>query len=307
MPYRGEDAASSYRTGLAVATLGGILLTFDLPLLRLADADSWTSTFVRGLFMFAAIAIGWWWFMRRKDPTLPFINGPVGLFVAFTSMLASLMFIAAVHYTKAANVVFILALNPLFCALMSWILFGDRLPWQTWLSIVVAIGGVGLIVGDGVAHNTLFGDVLAIGVALCIAIAITAIRRTGKNLVTSLAAGSLLSAIVASFFANPLALSWTSWMWLGLNGLIIVPVATALSAIAPRYLPAAEAAMFFLLEAVLVPIWVWLIFNELPTRNAAIGGFIVVATLLGHSLWRLSASRGQHSRSRRLPIESPAE
>jgi drug/metabolite transporter (DMT)-like permease len=309
MPDRGQHhaGAASYPTGLLIATIGGILLTLDVPLLRLAAADSWSATFVRGLFMFVAISAGWWWFMRRHDPTMPFINGRVGLFVAFTSMLASMMFIFAVHHTKAANLVFILALNPLFCALMAWIIFAERLPWQTWAAIVVAIGGVAIIVGDGVANNTLFGDLLAIGVALCIAIAITAIRRTGRNLVTSLAAGSLLSALVASFFAAPLAMSAESWMWLALNGLIIVPLATALSALAPRYIPAPEAAMFFLLEAVLVPVWIYLIFKEAPTTNAMIGGSIVVATLVGHSLWRLYASPDGSASGRRWPVGSPAE
>jgi drug/metabolite transporter (DMT)-like permease len=238
---------------------------------------------------------------------MPFINGKVGLFVAFTSMFASMMFIFAVHHTKAANVVFIMALNPLFCALMAWLIFAERLPWQTWTAIAMAIVGVGIIVGDGVTNNTLFGDLLAIGVALCIAIAITAIRRSGKNLVTSLAAGSLLSALVASFFAAPLALPAESWMWLALNGLIIVPLATALSALAPRYIPAPEAAMFFLLEAVLVPVWIYLIFKEAPTTNAMIGGTIVVGTLVGHSLWRLYASQGGSASGRRWPAGSPAE
>lgn len=309
MPTRGPHSADhpSYPTGLLIATVGGILLTLDVPLLRLAAADSWTATFVRGLFMFAAISAGWWWFMRRLDPSTPFINGRVGLLVAFTSMLASMMFIFAVHHTKAANVVFILALNPLFCALMAWLIFAERLPWQTWVAIAAAIGGVAIIVGDGVLHNTLFGDLLAIGVALCIAIAITAIRRTGKNLVTSLAAGSLLSALVASFFAAPLALSAESWMWLALNGLIIVPLATALSALAPRYIPAPEAAMFFLLEAVLVPVWIYLIFQEAPTQNVMIGGSIVVATLIGHSLWRLHASHGGTASGKRRHAQSAAE
>lgn len=309
MPRRGPHSAehASYPTGLLIAAIGGILLTLDVPLLRLAAADSWTATFVRGLCMFAAISAGWWWFIRRRDPSMPFINGRVGLLVAFTSMLASIMFIFAVHHTKAANLVFILALNPLFCALMARLIFAERLPWQTWTAIAMAIVGVAIIVGDGVAENTLFGDLLAIGVALCIAIAITAIRRTDRNLVTSLAAGSLLSALVASFFAAPLALSAESWMWLALNGLLIVPLATALSALAPRYIPAPEAAMFFLLEAVLVPVWIYLIFKEAPTQNVMIGGTIVVATLVGHSLWRLHASQGGSASGKRRPAESAAE
>ncbi len=294
--------------GLLIAATGGVLFTLDVPLLRLAGADSWTMIFVRGLFLFTAIALWWYFAIKRKDPSQPFINGGTGLFVALTNTLANLMFIAAVEHTKAANLVFILALNPMFCAVMSWAFLGERVPWQTWLAMLLAVVGVGIIVQDGLVEGTWFGDLLAIGVALCTAAALTAIRKTGKNVVTSLATGSLVSALFASLFAAPLALTGESWMWLALNGLVVIPVASALTAIAPRYLPAAEAAMFFLLEAVLVPIWVWLIFKELPSQNAMIGGFIVIATLLGHSLWRLSmSSAGPRPMRRRGPVGQAAE
>jgi len=75
-----------------------------------------------------------------------------------------------------------------------------------------------------------------------------------------------------------------------LNGLIVMPLASALIAIGPRYIPSAEVAMFFLLDTVLTPIWIWLLFGEVPTQRAMVGGAIVITTLLLHSYWRFRTS-----------------
>jgi drug/metabolite transporter (DMT)-like permease len=72
-----------------------------------------------------------------------------------------------------------------------------------------------------------------------------------------------------------------------LNGLIAIPLASTLIANGPRFLPSADVSMFFLLETVLTPIWIWMLFSELPSQSVFIGGLIVVATLIAHSVWRL--------------------
>jgi drug/metabolite transporter (DMT)-like permease len=49
--------------------------------------------------------------------------------------------------------------------------------------------------------------------------------------------------------------------------------------------------MFYLLETVFAPVWVWLIFAEVPSRNSLIGGTILIVTLVAHSLWQLHEGR----------------
>jgi drug/metabolite transporter (DMT)-like permease len=59
--------------------------------------------------------------------------------------------------------------------------------------------------------------------------------------------------------------------------------------------------MFFLLETMLAPLWVWLIFSERPSWAGVVGGTVVIVTLLAHSLWRLSTTlqNGKPRRSER--------
>ena len=284
---------AEHRKGLLIAAIGGILFTFDIPLLRLAGGDQWTMIFGRGIFLFTAITLWWYFFRWRKGHREFFLNGWPGVAVAFTNTVANILFIAAITKTTAANLVFILALNPIFAAVLAWAVLKEHIPVWTWLAVVMAFIGVGIIVWDGLITGTWVGDLMALVVAMCTAVALTIIRKTGRNVVTSLATGSLVSALIALWWAQPLLMPLEGWGWVALNGLIVMPLASALIAIGPRYIPSAEVAMFFLLDTVLTPIWIWLLFGEVPTPRAMVGGAIVITTLVLHSFWRFHQS---HSR-----------
>lgn len=297
-----HPSSNGHRRGLYLTAVGAVLFTFDVPLIRLAASDKWTLMFARGLLLFIAMTVLWMIFQRGWRGGVSYISGPAGIIAAVSSTLANLMFLAAVTETTAANLVFIIALNPAICAVLAWLVLKERVQWQTALAILLALFGVGIIVWNGLSQGTTTGDLLAFGVAACMAITLTAARWSGRNIMTSLAVGALVSACIAAFWAQPASLPHASWGWLALNALLIVPVAMALLIIGPRYLPAPEVAMFFLLELILTPLWMWLIFDELPTREALIGGLIVFLTLFGHSVWRLTTS--DPNKSRPLQVET---
>ncbi|MDP9137655.1 MAG: DMT family transporter [Pseudomonadota bacterium] len=286
-------ASPSHRRGLALTSVGALLFTLDVPLLRLAAGDRWSMVAARGALLALAIFIWWFVFHYLRGRREPFINGGAGAVVAVTNTLANIMFIAAVTMTTAANIVFILALNPIFCAIFAWIVLKETMHPVVGASIALAMLGVLIIVWDGLATGTYIGDLLAVGVAVCTAIALTAVRYSGKNVIPSLAVGSFASAVIAYMFlaADPGGLSSDSWGWLALNGLIIMPLASGLIALGPLYIPAAEVALLFLLDTVFTPVWIWLIFGELPTRNALIGGVIIFVTLALLAIWRITTSR----------------
>jgi drug/metabolite transporter (DMT)-like permease len=294
-----NTAAHKIRLGLLITSIGGFLFTFDLPLLRLAQGEKWTLIFARGICMFISISVMWLFLRRGQKNKTPYLAGAAGLAVAAISTVASTTYIAALVETNAANVVFIIALVPVLTAVFSRIFIGEQIHVYTWAATFVALMGVALIVFDGLSTGNILGDLLALVCACCTASIFTIIRASRKNLATSLALGSLLSAVFAAAF-NPINVSsltavasmgFPSWMWIALNGLIMVPLATSLMANGPRYLPSADVSMFFLLETVLTPIWIWMLFGELPSAAVLFGGTIVIVTLISHSVWRLIQSK----------------
>jgi len=91
--------------------------------------------------------------------------------------------------------------------------------------------------------------------------------------------------------------------WILFNGAVIMPISFFCLANGPKYISGPEVAMFYLLETVLAPVWVWLIFAEAPSRNSLIGGTILIVTLVAHSLWQLHEGR---KRRAALAVVHPA-
>lgn len=277
--------------GVAISFLGGLLLSFDVPLLKLSGADTWTIIYVRGTMLFCAMFLYWLFITRLRGNSTPFINGKTGYLIALLAGCANMMFVASISLTSVANVVFILAFNPMFAGLLGWVFLKERLRFGTWIAIGTSLLGVLLIVADGLQLGTWRGDLLALGVALIMAVSLTIIRHSGSDQSLSAGAGHLVAAIFAAPLATPGSLTLAGWGWLSLNGFLVAPAATAFLMVGPRYVAAAIVAMFFLLETVLTPLWMWAIFLQQPSALALAGGAVIVMTLAVHSLWRLKSRR----------------
>jgi drug/metabolite transporter (DMT)-like permease len=296
-----NDGSDKVRFGLLITTIGGLLFTLDLPLLRLADNDKWTLVFARGVFLFLSITAVWLIARSRTRSPLPYIAGTAGWAVVATNTVSNICYIGALKETNAANVVFILALIPVLTAVFSRIFIREIIHTYTWIATAIALFGVGIIVKDSLSLGSIWGDFLAFVCAVCTAAAFTIIRASGKNIATSLAVGSLVSAVIALVFfqvdisalAKSAAFGMPSWFWVALNGLLIIPLSSSLISNGPRFLPSADVSMFFLLETILTPLWIWMLFHEVPSRAVLLGGAIVIVTLVTHSLWRLRTTLSQ--------------
>ena len=278
----------TYQTaGVLLGFAGGLVISFDVPVIRAAGADPWLLMVVRGLMPLPFFLFVWRYMGRFHDtPKNPFAD-ITWVHVGIIYGISQICFTASVFNTSTANLVFILAFNPLLAAVLSWWLIGDRPKLSTWIAIAATILGVGIIVGGGLQAGTWFGDFFALVTAATLALALTLSRKSGADM--SLAPG--LGGAVLTAFALPMAVLHFSpphsWGWLAVNGALLVPVAGICLAMAPRFIPAPQAAIFYLLETVLAPVWVWWFFGETMTRETMIGGAIVLAAITGHASWKL--------------------
>jgi drug/metabolite transporter (DMT)-like permease len=266
-------------------------LTIDIPLIRLADGEPWSILMVRcGATLVATLVL--WLLMRRtmREPP-PLIPGRSGVIVALLYAISWITFIIAVYNTTTANLVFILAFNTMFAALLSWLFLKERPHPVTLIAMAAMLAGVLIIVGDGVSSGHLLGDLMALISAFCIASAITITRASGKNMGFAALVAVALPMVVAAAMVSRADYHIAAPWWIFLDGFIIMPLSFFCLASGPRYLSAPEVAMFYLLETVLAPVWVWLIFAEVPSRQSMVGGVILIVSLVAHSLWQLHRGR----------------
>ncbi|MGB6118692.1 MAG: DMT family transporter [Mesorhizobium sp.] len=277
--------------GLMLAAIGGMALTIDIPLIRLSEGNTWSILLLRCAATFVAAILMWsvWRMLSPKAPAL--IPGRTGLIVAILYGISSIAFMTAVFNTSTANLVFILAFNTAFAAVLSWIFLKERPSRATLIAIAAMIVGVGIIVGDSIGTGNLFGDFMALVAGFFIACAITTSRASGKDMGFTPLIGVLFPGLVALAFVSQGGYRIDHPWWIIFNGAIIMPIAFYCLGAAPRFISGAEVAMFYLLETVLAPVWVWLIFSEAPTRNSLIGGLILIVALVAHSVWQLFNGR----------------
>jgi drug/metabolite transporter (DMT)-like permease len=286
-----HSAQHNYRKGLLITAIGGLVLTFDIPLIRLSYGEPWSILMLRTGTTFLAAIVIWavWRGFSRNAPRL--IPGRVGLVVAALYGIGSIAFITGVYNTSTANLVFILAFTTAFTTLLSWIFLKERPRGPTLVTMAVMLVGVGIIVGGSLGHGTLLGDMCAGAAALIIAAAITISRSSKEDMGFTGLVGVIFPFIVGAAMVGQVGFKVDAPWWIIFNGAVVMPISFFCLAAGPRYISGGEVAMFYLLETVLAPVWVWAIFEEVPSRNSLIGGAILIAALVAHSIWQLTSNR----------------
>lgn len=283
---------TDHAKGLLLTAVGGMALTFDIPLIKLAAGDSWSILMIRSGATFLAALLVWsiWRALSGKSVP-PLIPGKAGLAVAALYAVSAATFITAVYTTSTANLVFILAFNTMFAALLSWLFLGERPKPATFLTMLAMIAGVAIIVSDSIGSGNLFGDLMAACSAFLIASAITITRATGRDMGFTALVAVLLPCLLAAVMVGRQGFHVEAPAWIVFNGAVVMPLAFFCLATGPKYISGPEVAMFYLLETVLAPVWVWLIFAEQPTPRSLLGGSILIVALVAHSVWQIRAGR----------------
>jgi drug/metabolite transporter (DMT)-like permease len=287
-----KTGKSKTQQGLLMALIGGLTLSFDIPLIRLADGDIWSTMTYRCLGVGIA---GFIIFVTARlfgQQELKFDFSRPAIFASLLYAITSVSFIAAVFYTSTANVVFILAFSSMFAAILGWLLNNEKPSLATLITMAATVFGVGLIVWDGLSAGRWLGDLLALFTSFMLALAITTTRKYDVDLrVNVLAANVIPAAVSATFMASNGDSFINAPHWSLVNGLIVIPISFFCLAYAPRLLYGPLVAMAYLLETIFAPIWVWMIFNETPTTMTLFGGGVMLSAIITHSMWELLQAR----------------
>jgi drug/metabolite transporter (DMT)-like permease len=249
---------------------------------RLLPFDSWTILFWRGLFgggLIAVILVVTQGRAGLRDLTG---MGSSGWLVASLSTLGMVCFIPALQLTSVSNVAIIIATGPFVAAAFAWIWLREAVRWQTMLASLVALCGVAIIVG----HTRASSDILGIALACLMTVAIAAMTvtvRTHRNtpMVAAAALSNLLGSVVSIPFAQGIAgVTASDLMVLAMFGFFQVALGLTLFMLGSRLLPSGQATLIATLETPLMPFWVWLAFQEVPSSRALVGGALVMGAVI---------------------------
>tara|TARA_B100001564_G_scaffold26685_1_gene19790 strand:- start:1011 stop:1565 length:555 start_codon:yes stop_codon:yes gene_type:complete len=181
-----------------------------------------------------------------------------------------------------------IATAPMLSAIIGSLFLKEVPDKQTWVAIIITFFSAIYIFYDSLKLGNFLGDFFGIITAFGLAIGANIVRfAKNKDLVPAAVIGKLFVAIFAMFFVNDLKLIDNDIIIIPLMCILCVGIPFALVTIAPRYITAAEVNLFFLLETILGPIWVWLVIKEQPSLETIYGGMIIIITIAAHSIAKL--------------------
>ena len=276
-------SVNSHLKGLLIAFFGIVILTPDAVLVRLADSDSWTVLFWRGIFFAAGIIVILLITYRSKAVNELINIGKGGVLIGLLTALGGTSFILAIHYTSIAKTLVIISISPIMVAIVSLIMLKEKPALYTWLSMIIVFIGIYIVMAGDKSGMNLMGNLFALTSVIVGGFSFTLLRKyKNVNMVPAMAVNGIAIALIGFIFADSLVLSSQSMLYILASG-IVLAVSFSLITIAPQYIPAPEVAMFFPLGTVLGTLLAWLVVKEQPPSNALIGGSIVIVTLFCHA------------------------
>ena len=277
--------------GSLMAFVAVMFITPDSLFIRLSNVDTWGLVFYRGIIPFFTVLIGMLLIYKLSFFKILFNSGYHGIIYIGTFSLTNITFVVSIQNTNVANTLVMIATAPMLSAILGAIFLKEPPDKKTWISIIITFLAIIYIFFDSLKLGNFYGDILGFITALGLAIGAVTIRSAkSKNLVPAAVVGKLFVATFALFFIESFALVDKDLIIIPLMCILCVAIPFVLVTIAPRFIPAAEVNLFFLLETIIGPIWVWLIIKEQPSIETLQGGMIIIMTIAVHSFMKLRNS-----------------
>ncbi|MCP4329074.1 MAG: DMT family transporter [Alphaproteobacteria bacterium] len=294
-----SQPSQNYRAGVLLVLLGGTASSSIGVFVRLIeDATAWQLLFYRSisltLFLILVVAV------RNRGRVLAVFDGfgpatmigGVGLALAFCGIVVS------IQVAPVANAMFLLAAAPFLAAILGWLILRERVAPATWIAIFTAFAGVGVMVAEGLSLGYLWGNVAGFVAALGYALFAIGLRwgRVGDMLPCAVLAG-FIGIVVAGGLClidgSGIALDFRDMLLALTMGVAQLGLALVFITTGSRSVPAAEIPLIGLGEAVLAPLWVWLLLGETAGIFTLLGGALVLAAIGGDALAGIRRSRAR--------------
>ena len=266
---------------LTLSLAGVLLLSPDSLLIRLLNLSDFSLIFYRSYLPAVTLFIFILWFYKKNTIQAFLLIGVPGVIYATLYAITHVCFVYSIQYTSVSNTLVIVASAPIFSAILSIIFLKEQPSLYTWLIIFIALVSMFIIGWGSYSTTGIFGDIMALIVAIAMGSGGVLVRYFKNiDLVPACFVGCILAGLYTLPFQIEFDLTSIQILYLSLMCFVILPIPFIIMTIAPKYTPAYQVSLVFLLESVLGSAWVWIVINEVPSLNTIIGGAILLSSVL---------------------------
>ena len=268
--------------GYVLLLFGGFCLSCGGFIIRsFEEASIWQILFLRSFFFLLALIA--FLFVTYKKNTFNIIkeSGLPGLLGGFVLSFSFVAFVVAMSNTTVANVVFIISTQTMFLAIFGYFYLKEKVSLIGLISILLAMSGIIIMVGDSISGGSLFGNIVALAIPINFAILVMIIRKNTKvDMVPAIFYSGIFSLIYGFFLAESFEFTKHD-LWMGfLLGVPQLAVSFICITIGSRTVESATVGILMLMETLCAPLWVWLFLNEIPPISVFIGGAVIISAII---------------------------
>jgi drug/metabolite transporter, DME family len=284
-----STAQQSYGKGIGfvlLATLGwslsGLFVRF------MPELDGWQINCWRGFWTFTAL-LCFLVLQYGSDAFSLFRRIPTTALLLSAGFFAfgSTMYVISLTLASVGVVSVIGATSPLFAGFFGPWVTGERTGIASWIAALLAVAGVSVIGWDKLEGGHLGALLVCLLVPFCFASQTLTLRRWSNiDMVPAICFGGLVSFLgagtVGFFFhaGGGFAVSFKGVALLALMAVVQLAIPLVFYAKGARSVPAVTLSLIAMLDAVLNPLWPWLVVGEVPERPAFIGGAVILLAVL---------------------------
>jgi len=204
-----------------------------------------------------------------------------------------LLFTLATKNTTAGNAIFIQNAAPIWILMLSRPLLGESIGRREMgiaAGMVVGVLCLFLATRDSqaTAPDPVLGNIFALGASLCWGLTLIGLRRLASGaekgsepaLAATLVGNGILFIFCLPVMDIPVGITAVDWLWVIYLGAIQIALAYILLTRGAERVPAFELSLLLLLEAVLNPLWTFLLLGEGMGGLALVGAAIILALIV---------------------------
>ena len=262
--------------------LGALSLSFGgLIVKSFEGANLWQILFWRSLFFSITILVFLLITYKKKIFNSFYISGLPGFIAGTILSLGFCGYVIAMYSTTVANTNFIISLQILFLAVFGYFFLKEKIPSITLFSIILAMVGVLIMVGNSLSPGELIGNLAAFLMPVTFAVLIIIVRKYPTiDMVPAQFVAGICCCLIGYFISNKIMISYHD-IFLGfLAGFFQIGFGFIFITIGARTTPSAMVGVIMLSESVLGPLWAFLFVSERPSIFSLIGGAIILFAVL---------------------------
>ncbi len=271
--------------------LGALSLSFGGLIVKSFEGSTlWQILFWRSMF-FSLTVLTFLILTYKKNIIKAFYeSGVPGLIGGIVLSFGFCGYVFAMYNTTVANTNFIISLQILFLAIFGYFFLKEKITALTLTSIILAMSGVLLMVGNSLTPGELSGNLAAFSMPITFAVLIIIVRKFPKvDMVPAQFIAGISSCIIGYLLSTKIMIS-NHDIFLGfLAGFFQVGFGFIFITIGARTTPSATVGIIMLSESVLGPLWAFLFVSERPSLYGLIGGAIILFAVIlqFYSMFRL--------------------